>query len=75
MECVRRQIEVKYVAHNRVGCVCVCVCVHAHMLIVIWTSSPLIPPQAVHLAQTDCEAQQSPENWVNYTCLCVGYCA
>ena len=27
---------------------------------------PFYPPQAVHLAQTDCEAQPSPENWVNY---------
>ena len=27
--------------------------------------SSFYPPQAVHLAQTDCEAQQGPENWVN----------
>jgi len=44
-------------------CVRACVCISIHNSFL--DSSPLIPPQAVHLAQTDCEAQQSPENWVN----------
>ena len=61
MEYVRRQVEVKYVEHNRVSCV------HTSMRVCTILLSVLIPPQAVHLAQTDCEAQQGPENWVNYT--------
>ena len=49
-------------------CVCVHACVRACVLVfmvVLLIASPLIPLQAVHLAQTDCQAQQNPENWVN----------
>ena len=52
MEYVRCQTEVKYVAHNRVGCVCVfvcvCVCLHVCMRVCVCVFACLCACMRVH---------------------------